>query len=68
MKSFYRDFYWGKVLFKKVSKGFIRPFYGLYKTLTTVFLTLSETISVESDSISLLLILRSGLILKFREL
>ena len=46
MKSSIRDIYLEKNI---ILKSFKRPFGGLYKALTIVFLILSETISAESD-------------------
>ena len=66
--NFLFDFFvlW-KMQFRNFSKGSVNPFGGLYKTLINVFSIFLHKSSIEIDSTSVLLILRSGRGLKFME-
>ena len=57
-----------KISFKNLSSGSSSPFGGLYNTLIKVFFFFLHKSSIESDSTSKLLILKSGRSLKFSEL
>ena len=52
--------------YKKISHGSVGPLGGPYKTLNNALHLLSNKISIESDSISLLLTLKPVLILKLK--
>ena len=66
--NFLFDFFvlW-KMQFRNFSKGSDNPFGGLYKTLINVFRFFLHKSSIEIDSTSVLLVLRSGQGLKFLE-
>ena len=66
-KGFKLFFVFLKNSFKYLWNGSITPFGGLYKKISKVFRSLWNKIFIESDSTSRLLILKSGLNLKFRD-